>query len=134
MPSFDVDGERINVFELDEFYVFKHFFEMDDAFNAVRDYYNGEEYRFEVPKDELSEVKDRLADYFYELEVVDDIKEFCVARRKYSDHPKLLFRNAVDVRSRGEYKIFVMKDELGVEQALMHEPQRLMESDLEIEV
>jgi hypothetical protein len=36
---------------------------MDEAFNAVREYYNRAEYRFEVPKEELDEVKDSLADY-----------------------------------------------------------------------
>lgn len=134
MPGFDADTEQINVFNLGDFYVFKHYFELDEAFSVVRKYYNRDEYRFEVPKEALDEVRDRLADYFYELRLVDEIEEYCVAQRKYSDHPKILFRNAVDVRSRGEYNIFVMKDELGVEQALMRGAQRVTESDSEIEV
>lgn len=132
VPTFDVDVERINVFELDEYYVFKHYFELDDAFDEVREFYNREEYRFEVPKDALKEVRERLADHYVELDVVDDVTEFCVVKRKHSDHPDLLFKNAICQESRRDYNIFVLKDKLTVEQAIMHGAEPLAETTLEI--
>ena len=53
MPTFDVDREPITVFEIDEQYLFSHYFEREDVFTALNEYYNGEQYRFEVPVDEF---------------------------------------------------------------------------------
>lgn len=125
MPSFDADAEQINVFELADFYVFKHYFELDEAFDLLRDFYNRDEYRFEVPKDRLEEVEATVADYYYELTVVDDLEPFTVVMRKYSDHPTFLFRNAVIQESRGDYNLFVMKDKLSVEQAVIQGAERV---------
>jgi hypothetical protein len=66
------------------------------------------------------------------LELFGDIEKLSVAKRKFSDHPKVLFRNAVDGRSRGEYNIFVMKDQLGIEQVLLHGAERLVDSEVEL--
>jgi hypothetical protein len=49
MPRFDVDAERITVFQVDESYLFSHYFERRDVFGDLREYYDDETYRFEVP-------------------------------------------------------------------------------------
>ncbi len=118
MPSFDVDKEQINVFEAGDFYVFKHYFDLDEVFEALRDYYNREEYRFEVPEGYLHGVRNILEEYYYELNLVEDPDPYTVVKRRHADHPDMLFRNAVIRRSRGDYNFFVMKDRLSVEQAV----------------
>lgn len=131
MPTFDVDCERINVFELENFFVFKQYFELDEVFDHLREFYNGEEYRFEVSEDSLEEVRKRLADHYYELKVVENVEPFTVVKRRYSDHPELLFRNAVERWSQGDYHVFVLKDQLAVEQAVNQGAKRLSETDFE---
>lgn len=51
MPSFDVDREELTLFVVDDIYLFKQYFEQDELFAALREYYNDEAYRFEVPAD-----------------------------------------------------------------------------------
>lgn len=132
MPTFDVDNERINVFPIGDQYFFKHYFEGDELFGELRQFYNSGAYRFEVPEDAFDEVEALLADHFYELSVVDDIEEFCVVKQKYSEHPDMLFRNAVVQRSHGDHNVFLLKDQLSVEQAVNHGAQRLSEADVEL--
>ena len=130
MPSFDVDRERINAFEIDGTYLFKHYFEQDDIFAQFRRYYNESDYRFEVPADAFTEVQALLEDRFFELTVVDDVEPFCVVKRKYTDHPDVLFKASVLQRERADYNVFLMKDELAVEQAVNNGATRLADVDV----
>lgn len=132
MPTFDVDDEPINVFPVDDQFVFKQYFERDDVFAELRPYYNAEEYRFEVPGDAFEDVEAFLADHFFEFNVVDDPEAFCVVKQKYTDHPDLLFRNAVVQRSVGNHNVFLLKDQLAVEQALNQNATRLADTDIEL--
>lgn len=132
MPTFDVDVKVINVFEFEKCYMFKHFFQLDDTFEAVREFYNKEEYRFEVPRDAIDEVRERLVEYYYELKLVDNTEEFCVVMQRCNEYPKPLFRNAVLMDSRGDYKLFVLKDKVAVEQAILHGAKPISETSLNI--
>ena len=134
MPSFDVDREQINAFEIDGTYLFKHYFDQDEVFTELRRYYNESEYRFEVPADALTEVQAVLEDCFFELTVVDDVEPFCVVKRKYTDHPDVLFKASVLERPQQEYTVFLMKDQLSVEQAVNNGATRVADTDLEIEL
>ncbi len=69
---------------------------------------------------------------FYDLNRVEDIEGDCVVQRKYTDHPDLLFRNAVMQRSKGEYNGFLLKDQLAVEQAVNHGATPLEDADLDV--
>jgi hypothetical protein len=131
MPSFDVDRERINAFEVDGTYLFKHYFDQDDVFTELRRYYNESEYRFEVPADALTEVQAFLEDCFVELAVVDDVEPFCVVKRKYTDHPDILFKASILERPQQDYNVFLMKDQLSVEQAVNNGARRITETDID---
>jgi hypothetical protein len=126
-----VDREQINVFELDDTYLFKQFFDRDEVFDALRPYYNESEYRFEVPADEFSEVQDLLEEHFFDLTVVDDPDPFCVVKQKYTEHPDVLFKASVLQRERADYNVFLMKDQLSVEQAVTNGATRLADTDLD---
>ena len=69
--------EQINVFEVDETYLFKQYFDGDEMFDRLKQYYNNQQYRFEVPPDEFEDLQSFLAEYGYGL-VVDVIEEFVI--------------------------------------------------------
>lgn len=134
MPEFDVDTDQINVFEINGTYVFTHYFDNNEVFDQLRQYYNQSAYRFEVPtKDELDQVDELLDEYFYDLEVVDDVEPFCVVKDKYSEHSDIL-RNTVVKFERGQHNVFVMKDKLAAEQAVEQGATPLDETDVDIEM
>lgn len=130
MPTFDVDRKSINVFEINDTYAFKQFFDQDDLFTQLEQYYNENAYRFELPtKADLNQVDDLLDGYFYDLHVVDNQAPFCVVIDRDKDHSDIL-RNAVVRYQRGDHYIFLMKDQLSVDQAVEHGATKLRETDL----
>lgn len=134
MPTFDVDRQEINVFEVNGTYVFKHYFEQDEVFGQLRQYYNDDVYRFEISSDdELDVVADTLAAYFYDLNIVEDKAAFCVVTEKYADHGDIL-KNAAIKFERGNRNIFLMKDQLSVDQAIEQGAQPLEEADVEVQI
>ena len=131
MPSFDVDREQVNLFRVEDRYLFKQYFDQDKVFTALRDYYNQDDYRFEVPPDAVEEVKQVLREHMFEPVVVDAPAEFCVVYPKYTDHPDVLFKAAVLQRSKRDKHLFLLKDQLSVEQAVNNGATRLADTDLD---
>ena len=131
MPSFDVDREQVNLFRVEDRYLFKQYFDQDTVFTALRDYYNQDDYRFEVPPDVVEEVKQVLREHMFEPVVVDAPAEFCVVYPKYTDHPEVLFKTAVLQRSKRDKHLFLLKDQLSVEQAVNNGATRLADTDLD---
>lgn len=131
MPSFDVDREQVNLFRVEDRYLFKQYFDQDTVFTALRDYYNQDDYRFEVPPDAVEEVKQVLREHMFEPVVVDAPAEFCVVYPKYTDHPDVLFKTAVLQRSKRDKHLFLLKDQLSVEQAVNNGAKRLADTDME---
>lgn len=128
MPQFDIEPEKINVFEMDGEYLFKHFFGRTDIFEAIAEYYNEQTYRFEVPKDEFESVKDRLKEEYFDLVIVDDIEPFCVVKEQYTEHADIL-KQSVAHWERREHMFFVMKDDLAVREAEERGAERLEETE-----
>lgn len=111
-------SERVNVFEVDESYVFKHYFDGDDVFARLRPYYNFHQYRFEVPPEEFDELREFLDDEGYGLVVVDAVEEFVVAVKQYRSHPDKIFKRSVMQRSADGYNFFLLTDAEAVDRAL----------------
>lgn len=122
--------EPVNVFQVGETFLFKQYFDEDAVFGRMKQYYNGQEYRFEVSPDELEAVRTFLADHGYGLVVVDAIEEFVVIVQKYTDHPENIFRESVAKRSVDGYNAFLMTDQAAVEQAVKEGATRLTETNL----
>jgi hypothetical protein len=59
-------------------------------------------------------------------------EQFCVVYPKYSDHPDVLFKASVLQRSTGDHHVFLMEEQLSVEQAVNNGATRLVETDEEI--
>ena len=128
MPEFDVERERINVFRIDDDHLFVHFFDRTDLFEAFREYYNDDAYRFEIPEGEFDEVRGRLTAEYFNPVVIEDPEPYCVVKEKYTKHADILRNSVVNWERRG-HRFFIMKDELAVKEALERGPQRLEETD-----
>jgi hypothetical protein len=122
--------EQVNVFEVDETYLFKHYFDGEEVFDRLKQYYNNQQYRFEVPPDEFEDLQSFLAEYGYGLVVVDAIEEFVVVVEKYTTHPENIFKASVIHRSVDGYNCFLMTDQTAVEQATREHAARLTETEL----
>jgi len=123
--------EQVNVFEIDETYLFKQYFDDEDVFDRLKPYYNNQQYRFEVPPDEFEDLRSFLTEYGYGLAVVDVIEEFVVVVEKYTAHPENIFKESVIQRSIDGYNCFLMTDQTAVEQATREHATRLAETELD---
>jgi len=128
MPRFDVDAESITVFRVDDEYLFSYYFDRDDIFGDLKEYYNDEAYRFEVPVDEFDSVRQRLEDAHYEPRVVEDLDPYCVVIDKYDEHAAIL-RESVATWERRGHRFFLLKDDLAVKEALERGAERVAETD-----
>ncbi|MFB6197384.1 MAG: hypothetical protein ABEI52_03815 [Halobacteriaceae archaeon] len=132
MPEFTRAGtDRINAFEVEGTYLFKHYFEDEEIFAELKEHYNQYEYRFEVPAFRFEDVQALLRRHGYDLAVVDDVTPFTVVKRKYTNHPEILFEGAVLHRDLGNFNCFVMKDRSTVQQAVAQGARQLGDTDLE---
>lgn len=132
MASFHrANRERINVFPVEERYLFRHYFEDEDVFDRVRSYYNNRQYRFELPPEEFDSLRSFLSEYDYSLVLVDAVAEFVVVVKKYTDHPDNIFKASVIQRSVDDYNCFLMRDQPSVEQAVDDGATRLTDTGLE---
>jgi len=66
--------------------------------------------------------------------VVDDVAPFAVVKRKYTNHPDVLFKQAVFHRSVDGFNCFVMTDRDAVERAVSSGATPLVDTDLELSV
>jgi len=125
------DRESVNVFEIGGTLYFKHYFEGDDVFAKLREYYNGQQYRFEVPADDFEQLMTYLRGHGYDLERVDKIEEFTVAVEQYTSHPENIFKASVFQAQTAEYNCFLLKDKSSVEEAVYAGAEELTELDIE---
>ena len=123
------EREPIYVFNVEESYLFTHYFARTDIFSELQEYYNDEEYRFEVPEDDFPWVLELLEENHYEPIRVDDIEEFAVVKEQYTPHSDIL-RNSVMHWSRDGYNFFVMQSPRAVEEAVEQGATRIEETEL----
>ena len=107
----------INIFKRENDYIFKQYLGDPGLFKQLGDYYNGAQYRFEIPEADLEKVQDILQAAGYDITIIDNPKEFVVTIGRFQKHKEIL-KNSVDVKEEGEDKIFLMKDQETVEMAL----------------
>ena len=128
MPTFDIDPEEITVFPIEGEYWFSHYFDRTDLFEALREYYNEDAYRFEIPAEEFEEVREELAEEYIDLVVAEDLESYCVVIEQYTEYGDIL-RDSVAHWERQGHRFFLMKDELSVREAVEHRATRLSETD-----
>lgn len=124
--------ERVNTFWTGDRFLFRHYFAGDEVFARLRSYYDGSQYRFEVPHDEYPEVRRFLRDRGYRLVLVDAVEEFVVVVRRYTRHPENVFKASVLQWSVGEYNCFLLKDRASVELAASQGATPLVDTGIEL--
>jgi hypothetical protein len=129
MSTFDVDPERITVFRIDDEYLFSHYFEREDVFDSLREYYNEDEYRFEIPAEDFDTVSAQLEDEYYDPVVVEDLEPYCVVKEQYTEHAEILKQSVLNWERRS-HLFFLMKDELAVKDAVERGATPIEETDL----
>ena len=129
MEASDTERELIYVFEIDGEHLFSHYFHRSDIFSELSEYYNNDEYRFEVPVDDFPRVLELLEQNHYKPIPVEEIEEFAVVKDQYTEHKDIL-RNSVIHWSRDGYNFFVMQTPQAVERAVEQGATRLEETDL----
>lgn len=133
MPEFHrASEERVNAFPHGEAYLFKHYFEGEEVFDRLQRYYDNQQYRFEVPTGDFEAVQDFLTDHGYALVAVDDLEPYVVVVEKYTDHPENIFKDSVLHRGDVDYNVFLMTNQVAVEQATHGGATRITETDLAI--
>jgi len=123
------EREPIYVFNIEESYLFTHYFARTDIFSELQEYYNDEEYRFEVPEDDFPWVLELLEENHYKPIRVEDIEEFAVVKEQYTSHSEILL-NSVMYWSRDGYNFFVMQSPHAVEEAVEQGASRIEETEL----
>ena len=123
--------EQVNVFEVDESYLFKHYFDSEEVFDRLKRYYNNQQYRFEVPPDEFKNLRSFLEEHSYGLVVINVIEPFVVAVKKYTAHPDNIFKSSVIQRTVNGYNCFLLADQAAVEEAVQNGATRLTETDVQ---
>ena len=123
--------EQVNVFEVNESYLFKHYFDSEEVFDRLKQYYNNQQYRFEVPPDEFENLRSFIEEYGYGLVVINVIEPFVVVVKKYTAHPDNIFKSSVIQRTVNGYNCFLLTDQAAVEEAVQNGATRLTETDVE---
>ncbi len=117
MPRFDIEAEPITVFHIGDEYIFSHYFEREDIFDTLKQHYNQESYRFEVPEEAVQDVCSLLKEEYFEPMVVEELEPYCVIKEKYTEHADIL-RLSVAHWERDDTLFFLLPDELTVREAI----------------
>lgn len=126
-----VAGERVNVFAVDDQYLFKHYFEGEDVFARLQGYYNNQGYRFELPPEEFNAVQSFLTRRGYRLALVDDPAPYVVVVEQYTAHPENIFKGSVIHRGADGHNCFLMTDADAVDDAVADGATPLPDADVE---
>ncbi|MFB6254792.1 MAG: hypothetical protein ABEI06_09285 [Halobacteriaceae archaeon] len=130
MPSASNPDERVNAFLIEDTYLFKHYFEGDEVFDILREYYNNYQYRFEVPVDEFNWVQSVLASHSYALVEVEDFRPYIVVVKQYTNHAENIFKDSVHHTSEQGYNFFLMKNKTAVETCIKQGATALQDHDM----
>jgi len=118
--TFDVieRRKRITVFRLGHLWVFKQFFDNHELFNALRDYYNKDLFRFEFKsigaRNNALKLLERNG---FDYDLVEDLKGYVVQLPKSAKYAQVL-KNSVAFKETANERIFLMKDLAAVEEAV----------------
>jgi len=123
-------GQKVNVFPIEEVYLFKHYFEGDEVFDRLKPYYNNSQYRFEVPTGQFDTLRSFLSEQGYELEVVDAVEKYVVVVEQYTAHPENVFEESVLQRTTAGHNCFLMTDKYAVARAVPEGATRLADTDV----
>jgi hypothetical protein len=118
--TFDVTEKRkrITMFKLGKLWVFKQFFDNREVYNALLDYYNKNQYRFEFKSTGARNNALKLLERNgFDYDLVGDLKGYVVQLPKSAKYAQIL-KNSVAFKETANERLFVMKDLAAVEEAV----------------
>lgn len=119
--TFDVTEKRkrITLFKLGKLWVFKQFFDNRDVFNALLDYYNKNQYRFEFKSTGARNIALKLLERNgFDYDLVEDLKGYVVQLLPIFAKYAQILKNSVAFKETADERIFLMKDLAAVEEAV----------------
>lgn len=130
MSSFTrASRDRLNVFPGTDGYRFRQYFDEPGLFASLSPYYDEQHYRFTVPEDRFEQVAELLTSYGYDPVIVEEVTPFVVAHKRFADHPRVLFKHAIERRRTEHYTLFLLSSREAVTEAVERGAVEL--SDLE---
>lgn len=118
--TFDVveRRKRITIFKLGKIWVFKQFFDNKEVFNALLDYYNKDQYRFEFKSTGARNNALKLLERNgFDYDLVENLKGYVVDLPKSAKYAQIL-KNSVAFKETANERIFLMKDQAAVKEAV----------------
>ena len=118
--TFDVVERRvrITIFKLGKLWVFKQFFDKREVFDALLDYYNRDQYRFEFKsigaRNNALKILERNG---FDYDLVESLLGYVVDLPKSAKYAQIL-KNSVAFKETANERIFLMKDLVAVEEAV----------------
>ena len=118
--TFDVVERRvrITIFKLGKLWVFKQFFDKREVFDALLDYYNKDQYRFEFKsigaRNNALKILERNG---FDYDLVESLLGYVVQLPKSAKYA-LILKNSVAFKETANERIFLMKDLAAVEEAV----------------
>lgn len=124
--------EPVNAFPSGNTILFKHYFGGEEVFDRLKPYYDGSQYRFEVPVGEFDSLRRFLRRHGYDVSIVERPEAYYVAVRQYTAHPDDIFKRSVRHESVDGYNCFLLADEEAVASAVAQGATRLTETSLSL--
>ena len=120
--TFDIIERRkhLIMFKLGKHWVLKHYFDDKDVFKDLVDNYDKENYRFEFKTlGERNKALKLLDLRGYNVELVENLKGYVVKMSKFNRYASVL-KNSVAFVETPDWRIFLMKDQAAVEEAVRY--------------
>jgi hypothetical protein len=130
--TFDVIPKRkhINVFNVGKHWLFKHFFDNRDLFEALLDHYNKDLYRFEFKsigaRNNALKLLERNG---FDYDLVENLQGYVVKLPKFAKYAQIL-KNSVAFKETMTERLFLMKDLAAVEEAVGLGANKIVEGDV----
>jgi len=117
-PDVEPKKEKLNIFKLGNLWCFKYFFDDQETFKELSEYYNQEKYRFELGTvEERNKVMKYLEEKDFEPVLIEDTSDYTVKIGMFKKYATIL-KNSIDYEEKGKERTFIMKDLASVEEAI----------------
>ena len=125
-----VPKNRITIIKAGSHWIFKHFFEDMETFRELADYYDKDSYRFVLKTPgERNLVQKLLEQRGFDVSSVENSRGYVVKLSRKSRYAELLKNSLAQIET-PEWRIFLMKDQAAVKEAL-RQGAKLVEVDVQ---
>ena len=110
--------KQITIFKAGGHWVFKHYFDDRDTFMEFAEYYDKDKYRFVLKTlGDRNRALKLLEIRGFVVALVENLREYVVKLNKYCKYGPILKNSVAQIETQ-EWRIFLMKDQAAVKEAL----------------